>query len=64
MSGTRVPKLNARMSFVCPGTLVEKIQQAARQEMTSSGQWLRAAALDRLKKERAIEARQGGPKAP
>jgi hypothetical protein len=33
-------------------------------EMTSSGAWLRAAALARLRKEQAIEAQRGGPKAP
>jgi hypothetical protein len=57
MSGTRdVPKLKARMSFVTTPTMVEKIQQAARQGMTSSGQWLRAAALDRLRKESKLRA--------
>jgi hypothetical protein len=57
MSGTRVPGFDARMSFVCPATLVERVAEAARIEMTSSGAWLRAAALDRLKsKERARRA--------
>ena len=64
MSGTRVPGFDARMSFVCPATLVERVAEAARLEMTSSGAWLRAAALARLRKEQAIEAQRGGPKAP
>jgi hypothetical protein len=53
MSGTRVPSFDARMSFVCPHDLVAQVAEAARQEMTSSGQWLRAAVLDRLRKEQA-----------
>jgi hypothetical protein len=51
MSGT----FDACMSFVCPATLVERVAKAARLEMTSSGAWLRAAALDRLQREQRVE---------
>jgi hypothetical protein len=64
MDATRVPGFDARMSFVTTTVMVERVAKAARLEMTSSGAWLRAAVLDRLKKERAIEARRGGPNAP
>jgi hypothetical protein len=51
MDGRRVPGVfDSRLSFVTTAQMVEAVQQAARQEMTSSGQWLRAAVLDRLKK--------------
>jgi hypothetical protein len=51
MDGTRVPNFDARLSFVCPGELVARVQHAAQQQMQSSGSWVRQAILDRLKKE-------------
>jgi hypothetical protein len=61
MRGTRVPDaFDSRLSFVCPGEMVERVAEAAQSRMQSSGSWLRGAVLDKLKKEKRVEDVRAG----
>jgi hypothetical protein len=44
-----------RISFVAPATLADRVTAAAQEQMTSINAWLRAACVERLRKENEVQ---------